>query len=203
MRLSRVALILSTSLLGLAFSPVPAAAQDVLNREYEIKAAYLWHFGRYVDWPETAEKAEEPFVIGVLGKDPFEPFLSRIAESKTVQGRKIIVRRFESANDYKPCHILFISSSSAVQGKAEKALERLQAALEKTKGSPVLVVSDSPGFARKGAAINFLVDREENRVKLEINMDAVKRAGLKVSARLLGLQESGVVKLVRDEKEPG
>src|SRR5262245_52752708 len=190
-------LLLAVGVLSAGQGAGSAQEVSVIDREYEIKAVYLWHFARYVEWPES-KKNEKEFVIGVLGKDPLEPYLSRIAASKTVGEKKIVIRRFDSVEDYKPCQILFIASAPA-KGRNETAAERLKAVLAKTKGSPVLIVTDTPGLARKGAAISFLVDRQENRIKLEINPEAAKRAGLKVSSRLLALQDSGVVKVVADD----
>jgi hypothetical protein len=192
-------LLIAAGMLGASQEEGNAQEVNVIDREYEIKAVYLWHFARYVEWPESKAKEKE-FVIGVLGKDLLEPYLGRIAASKTVGDKKIVVRRFDTAEDYKPSQILFISSAPA-KGRNETAEERLKAALAKTKGSPVLIVSDTPGLARKGAAISFLIDRQENRIKLEINPEAAKRAGLKISSRLLALQDSGVVKLVEDDKK--
>src|SRR2546423_15048807 len=86
-----------------------AAAQDEsINREYQLKATYLYHFGQYVEWPGTAAAGDgKAFVIGVVGEDPFGQVLDTIAASKTIQAKKIAVRRFASVKDYTPCHILF------------------------------------------------------------------------------------------------
>lgn len=173
------------------------AQQMVIDREFELKAAYLYQFARYVEWPKNIVPDDDTtFVIGVLGKDPFGSHLERIAAAKTVQGRKIVVRRFDSAKDYQPCHILFVASGSTETGNERTPAERLAAALTATGGGAVLVVSESASFARKGAVINFLVDPQENRIKLEVNRDAERRAGLKISSQLLGLEKSGVVKIV-------
>ena len=193
----RVLLICFASVSLLAAGSRDAAAQEGINREHEIKAAYLYQFARYVEWPPKAVEGDA-FVIGVLGPDPLGSYLDKIAATKTVQEKKIVVRRFASAKDYRSCHILFISGGATEDGDRTKLEERLNAALEITKGSPVLLVSETVDFARKGAAINFLVDQEENRIKVEINRDAERLAGLKISSKLLGLEKSGVVKIVRN-----
>jgi hypothetical protein len=177
------------------------AQEEVIDREFELKAAYLYNFGRYVEWPHKAA-TDVPFVIGILGKDPFGTQLDRIAAQRTILGRKISILRFNSAKDTKPCQILFVASRPAKASDEDTPAERLRAALEVLKDQPVLVVADTPGLARKGAAITFLVDLDENRIKLEINLEAVKRRGLKISSRLLALKDTGVVKLVQDEKRP-
>jgi hypothetical protein len=156
---------------------------QVIDREYEIKAAYLYNFGLYVTWPQGAvPNDQDQFVIGVLGKDPFDANLDRLAAVKKVGGRKIVVHRFKSMADYKPCHILFISGADAAKGSAD---ERLAEAVRKLKNLPVLLVSDTEGHAGKGAIISLLID--ENRVKFEVNPAVAKQAGLQISSKLLQL----------------
>lgn len=185
------------SLLAIGGGDGVAQQVVVIDREYEIKAAYLYQFARYVEWPKNAVPGDDmTFVIGVLGQDPFGNHLDRIATAKTIQGRKIVIRRFASAKDYRPCHILFVASGSTATGDEKSAADRLTAALAAIAGSPVLLVSDSAGFASKGTVINFLVDPQQNQIKLEINRDSERRAGLKISSQLLGLEKSGVVKIV-------
>lgn len=176
----------------LAAASAAAAAQDVVNREYDLKAAYLYHFGHYVHWPELGET----FVIGVLGADPFGGSLREIETSRKVAGKPVSVLRFRSMTDYRPCNILFISAHPHPSRPRETAAERLQAAVEKTRGTAVLLVGDTEGFATQGAAVNFNVDADANVIRMEINLETVKRAGLKIGAPLLGLK---VVTLVRDE----
>lgn len=161
---------------GLAGGP-PACAGAHVEREYAIKAAFLCHFARYVQWPEGVSK--DPFIIGVLGNDPFGALLDDLAAARAIGGSRLVVRRFRRQEDYTPCHILFVSGSEA---------ERLEAALEKVKGSPVLTVGDTRGLARRGVAVNFLIER--NKIRFEINPAAAKRAGLKISSKLLRLARS-------------
>ncbi|MHB1036927.1 MAG: YfiR family protein [Pirellulales bacterium] len=172
--------------LVLAFSPAEpdesrvfaqGEATDV-DREYTIKAAYLYNFGRYVEWPEQAFRENaDAFVIGVLGTDPFGAVLDEIAASKKIAGRKIVTRRFNSMTQYVPCHILFVSASASPEEKA--------AAIRKSRESHVLLVGEAPGFALNGGIVNFFV--EQNRVRFEINAEAAKREDLKVSSKLLSL----------------
>ncbi len=163
-----------------------AAAQIVINREYRLKAAFLYNFGRYVHWPPAAGNQ---YVIGVLGKDPFGDALREIEKVGTVEGKKIVVHRFNSIADYVPCQTLFISRLAS-DGK-EPVGNRLQAALAKTAGAPVLLVGESPGLATQGAMVNFLV--QGNIVKMEINRKAAEDAGLKISSELLGLKSVTIV----------
>ena len=157
-----------------------ALANDKVEREYAVKAAFLVNFAGYVEWPEGPPKnGEEALVIGVLGTDPFGAALDMLAEKKSQKGKKILLRRFNKLSEYAPCHILFVSSSEA---------GRLTSVLDKTNESNTLVVGDSEGLAHKGAAINFLV--VENKVRFEVNLGAAKRAGLKISSKLLRLAKT-------------
>ena len=151
---------------------------SVINREYAIKAAYLYQFGHYIQWPaDSFADDQSPFVIGVLGVDPFGDALDEIARNKKVAGRPIVIGRFASTADYKPCHILFATSSA---GDADKL-----SAIQKSQKFPVLLVGESPGFAEHGGTIDFFI--EGNRVRFEVNMEVAKRQQLKFSSKLLSL----------------
>ena len=150
----------------------------MINREYAIKAAYLYQFGHYIQWPaDSFADDQSPFVIGVLGEDPFGDALDEIARDKKIDGRKIVVRRFASVEDYKPCHILFVSSSVMAADKLSS--------IQKSQNFPVLLVGESPGFAQHGGTINLFI--EQNRIRFEVNMEVAKREQLKISSKLLSL----------------
>lgn len=182
-RLRACAVVLACAVLAASSTARAGAAP---RREYEIKAAFLYHFARYVEWPEEDPPTpRDAFVIAVVGRDPFGGALDRIASTRTVGNRKIAVRRFESPDDCAPCDVLFVSSSEA---------DRLHGVLARTKGAHTLVVGDTKGFARRGVAINFFIER--NKVRFEINPAAARRAGLKISSKLLRL-----ARIVRDLAE--
>jgi len=163
---------------GAACAQTPPVTAEESNREYAIKAAYIYNFGRYVQWPPESFQADQsPFVIGVLGSDPFGALLDEIVESKKIEGRPITARRFASIAEYKPCHILFVAASANPKEKA--------AALKMAQGSQVLLVGEDPGFAEQGATINFFI--EQNKIRFEINTEAAKREQLKISSKLLSL----------------
>jgi len=148
------------------------------SREYAIKAAYLYQFGRYVQWPPDAFANEEaPLVIGILGQAPFGNILDEIARTKRIEKRPIVIRRFATMNEYKPCHILFVVESTDSVNAA--------AVLEKVKNAPVLLVGEEPEFAAKGGVVNFFLD--ENNVRFEINVEAARQRQLKISSKLLSL----------------
>jgi hypothetical protein len=149
-----------------------------VNREYTIKAAYLYQFGRYVQWPSHAfPDSRTPLVIGVLGTDPFGAVLDDIARTKRVDQRPIVVRRFATMADYAPCHILFVAASTSPEQKAT--------AIKKAQNFAVLIVGEEPGFAEQGGIVNFFMD--ENRIRFEINPKAAGVDQLKISSKLLSL----------------
>ena len=154
-----------------------AALQERDAPEYEIKAAFLYNFATFVEWPTSAFPHEDsPFVVGILGEDPFGAALEEAFRGKTLHHRRIVVRRSSELGDLTPCHLLFISKSER---------ERASRILDALKGMPVLKVGDFPGFATLGGCINFTV--EGKKVRFEINPEAPKRANLKVSSKLLRL----------------
>jgi hypothetical protein len=161
----------------------PAKAQNpapaTIFTEAQVKAVNLYGFGRYVEWPKgTFRKASDPFVIGIVGEVSFGKELDEIAAKRTIQERKIVVRRFASADDYKPpCQILFVSRSIPP--------EQQTALIEKTRGMAVLVVGETPGFAENGGLANFIT--EGDSVRFEINAETARRSQLRMDAKLLKL----------------
>ncbi len=160
-------------------SPTQSVGQTTATKENIIKAAYLLKFPQYVTWPEGAFKnAASPVVIGVLEDGPIGQVLRRRAPKITAKGRKIVVLRFKSLDDYQPCHVLFVPRS--VEGAAQVK------AIAHTRKSPVLVVGERNGFAAAGGAMGFYIDANDT-VGFEINRDVAVERGLRVDARLLGL----------------
>ena len=147
------------------------APRDTL--EYEVKAAMLYNFAKFVEWPG---EGREPLVIGVLGKDPFGPVLDEVVRDKTVHGRPLVVRRFHQLAELGACHILFIARSES---------RLIPEVLEPLHKAGVLTVADIDQFAKSGGVIGFTMDN--GRIRFEINLGAARRAGLRISSRLLGL----------------
>jgi YfiR/HmsC-like len=150
-----------------------ASAQEA--SEYQVKAAFLYNFAKFVEWP-AGGGADAPLVIGVLGKDPFGGEIDRAVEGKTVNGRRLTIKRFSSLEAYEYCHILFVSSSER---------NKLPQIIAAVRNSSVLTVSETDRFAHIGGIINFVTI--ENRIRFEINQAAAERAGLKISSKLLSL----------------
>ena len=142
-------------------------------REYQVKAAYLYGFGRFVEWPDAAAPADT-FVLCVLGDDPFGPLLDQVAEGGVVKKRPVTVRRIGRPEDGARCDTLFVSASE------QSRLARILAALDHR---PVLTVGDSPEFAQRGGMIGFTVDG--GRVRFLVNLVAARDAGLMLQSELI------------------
>ncbi len=172
--LTGVALIRAAGLPGI---PARAGETDAPYSEYQVKAAFLYHFTKYVEWPPDAISSAGPgIVLGVLGEDPFQGAVEDVIRDRSVEGRPLSWKRFEDPPRPGECHVLFI-------GAAERL--RLNKALEKLKTMPILTVGESEAFGRAGGIAWFRL--EGNKVRFVINLDAARRAGLKISSRLLGV----------------
>ena len=171
---SRIVTALAATWLFASGPALPAA-----TLEYQVKATYLFNFAHYVEWPATAfADAQAPFVIGVLGDDPFDTALDEAVRGEKVNNRSLVVRRFKRGEDVGDCQILFISRSET------SALERIFASL---KGRSTLAVGDIDKFAERGGMIRFVT--ENNKVRLRINLEAAKSAHLTISSKLLRAAE--------------
>jgi len=190
------------SLAAVLLSPAADAAAQVVRREYAIKAGVVVMLGKCVTWPANVAPARAgPLKIGILGQDPFVENgvnqLDRAVQEAKLKGSNIVVKRFDTANDYEPCHILFVSSLAAGAGVEQTAAERMKAAQEITREAGVLIVGEADGLARQGAIANLIFDRVTNLIRLEINPDAAARSGLKFTPDLLRLK---LVQIIRDSQ---
>ena len=162
---------------GLMFA---AESHDAESLEYEVKAAMLANFAKFVEWPaQEFADPRAPLIIGVIGKDPFGTLLDETVRDKTVGGHPIIVKRFDGLPAKDAAHILFLPRSE----------RRLSAQLIAAFAArPVLTVSDTVGFPDAGGIIGLGI--EDQRVRFRVNLGASHRAGLKISSRLLKLASS-------------
>lgn len=178
--LRRVAGLIALSLGMLA--PGGRAQADSGLTQYQVQAAFLYHFAKYVQWPTPAfRSAGEPIVIGVLGDDPFgEELMNTIAREKPVQGRSLRIMRSRNITELVHTHILFISASE------ETRLAQHLTTLARVK-STALTVGESEDFLKVagGGMIRFVV--EKNKVRFDINARAAENAGLTLSSKLLSL----------------
>jgi hypothetical protein len=161
---------------ALAIIILRAESATQQRSEFEVKAAYLQTFGRFVEWP--AARQEPEFIICVLGTDPFGPVLDATLTDTAVHGRKVVARRIATAADATRCHILFIS------GSEQERLTTIVSAL----GPGVLTVSDIPGFVGGGGMIQFHL--EGNRIRFHVDLERAMDAGLMMSSELLRVASS-------------
>lgn len=153
--------------------------------EYRVKAAFIFNFAKFVQWPGDAfEDQETPVTIGIVGEDPFGSILEETVGGRTIQGRKIAIKRFGSIEQAHGCHMLFISDSQA---------EQLQHVFSVLDDLPVLTIGETEFFAENGGMIGFFIT--ENRVKFKINLETARRSRLKISSKLLKL-----ARIVHDER---
>jgi hypothetical protein len=163
-------------LLGLLslLSGAPAAAAE--RPEHEVKAAFLYNFGKYVRWPKRAPDPDSAFVIALLGADPFGAALDEIVRGNQIDDRPVTVKRVSKLSELGACEVLFIGASE------DARLERILAELPK---APILTVGDMPGFAERGGMIGLVM--ANRRVQFEVNADAAERAGLMLGSQLMRL----------------
>lgn len=154
-----------------------AAAQAAGPTEYQVKAAFLFNFAKFVDWPpNTFASPQSPFLICILGNDPFGQAIDQTLRGQSIGGRQVAVQRVRNASELRRCQMAFIGSTE--HGHLDSILQAVQ-------GANVLLVGESPGFAAAGGAIQF--EMKDDRVRFSINPDAAARAGLRVSSKLLAL----------------
>jgi hypothetical protein len=154
-----------------------ACAANAQSREYQIKAAFLYNFAQFIDWPSAAfANTNAPFNIGILGDDPFDGSLDETIQDETINGHKIVAVRSQQIEDLKNCQIIFVC-------KSEK--KHVAEILTELDSKPILTVSEIDGFAQRGGSINFFL--AGTKVRFEINPVAAQSDGLKISSQLLSL----------------
>lgn len=160
--------------IALAMNGFVLPAQQRTPTAYQVEAAYLYNFTKFVGWPIRSTPKNQSFTICVLGADPFGGALDATLAGEVIHGSKLAARRIATAQDSADCRILFVSSSE------ESRLNEILAALE---GASVLTVSDIRDFSRRGGMIQFIL--ADGKVRFEVNVKNAARAGLSVSADLL------------------
>jgi hypothetical protein len=155
-------------------------AQDSVSKEYQIKAAYLYNFAKFVEWPAPSfTNRDSPLVIGIFGQNPFGDELTTIARDHKINGRPIVIKAVASAADAAGVHLMFFAVTEDA---------RIPATLVALKGEWLLTVGESDRFVASGGVINFV--RESDKVRFEINTAAAGRHQLKLSAQLLKLAKT-------------
>jgi hypothetical protein len=158
---------------------LPLNSQDLELRpsEYEIKAAFLYNFAKFIEWPDNSRQCQQDTaIIGILGEDPFGTILERVIGEKTIRMKEISIQRYSNVQNVRECHILFI-------GQSEKW--RLSTILKQLSNRHILTVSEIDGFTEQGGMIGLFI--ENNRIRFQINQDAIEAAELKISSKLLKL----------------
>jgi len=159
------------------FLPFTSSAADE-SLEYQVKAAFLLNFTKFVEWPASAfEAANSPIAICILGEDPFGAALDQIVAGEVVNGRSLAVQRLKRPPMPKSCQTLFIS-------RADKEPPKIRSSF----GPGVLTVGEGESFLHDGGMIAFVI--ENRRVRFSINQSAAENAGLKLSSKLLSVARS-------------
>ena len=159
------------------------SAESMQYQEYLVKAAFLFNFTKFVDWPsESFKDNAAPIKLYILGDDPFGEALDTIRD-KTVKGRRLVIKRCQKVEELEGAHLLFISASE--KGRVNQILQSL-------KNTPVLTISETERFGQMGGIINFIT--VENKVQFEINSEQAQQNKLKISSQLLKL-----ARIVRSE----
>ena len=153
-----------------------SAADSPSSREYIVKAAFLYNFAKFVEWPPAAFVSDtSPLTLCILGDDPFGQAIDAI-EGKAAGRRRLTVRRTHTLAQIDNCHILFVARSERAS---------VDTILTKAGQKGLLTVSDLEGFADSGGMIGLI--REGNKIRFEINLEAARQAGLMISSKLLNL----------------
>lgn len=167
------------AVIALTAVAVRANAEGPAIDEYQVKAAFLYNFAKFVEWPpEAVGSSNGPIAICVLGQNPFGHALQDTVDGKTVSGRTFVVRQTAEAKQAAHCQILFVSSSER---------KRYAAILGELRAGGVLTVGETEDFAEAGGVVNLKL--ESSRVQIQINMSAAEEAGLHISSKLLSLAQ--------------
>lgn len=164
---------------GLLFCNSFFLSAQIPSREYQIKAAFLFNFTQFIEWPpNTFTDSQSPFTICILGANPFGSFLEETVKGEKAGGRPLIIKFCKTPDDIKTCQVLFVNFSDT---KEQAAI------IKKASGLHILTVSDAPGFITQGGMVRFFT--KQNKMQFQINTDATKAANLTVSSKILRLAD--------------
>jgi hypothetical protein len=160
-----------------SMAQIPVAGDNVVASEERVKAAYLYRFLSYVEWPSAVfPRADAAYVIGIVNADDVAEELMKVAAGRNVNNRPVTIRKLQVGDQLNGTHLLFI-------GKTERTRQRQL--LKQWQARPVLLVTESEGALSQGSMINFrLVD---DRVRFEISLDPVEKSGLKINSRMFSV----------------
>lgn len=178
-KLGWIALVRKVLLIAWILAIPALQAQSSTPTDYDVKAAYLFNFGRFVEWPAHTLSDGTAFTFCILGRDPFGANLDRLLARETIDGKNIAVKRILTAHEASGCQVLFMGAEQ--ESHVSKVIEELDK-------EAVLTVSDVPKFSDRGGMIQFVT--EGNRVRFSVNLSATQRAGLTLSSDLLKVATS-------------
>jgi len=160
-----------------AFGPQDGEDDGGASSEYQVKAAFLFNFAKFVDWPSRKfTEPDSPLIIGIVGSDPFGALLEEQVQDQRINDRIVVVRHIQSMEELRKCHMIFVCRSEA---------DRLGPILSEVRGDNVLTVGETDKFISHGGMINFVV--VDGNVHFQINDSAARHAGLKISSKLANL----------------
>jgi YfiR/HmsC-like len=187
LRNARLGMQLYTVALAALAGAIQARPQAAPSVEYQVKAAFLFNFAKFIEWPRDAFPNEKtPINLCVFRHDPFGSALEEVIREKAINNRGLLAERINDLAELKACQLVFVS------GREEKQLPEI---LNSLKGASALVVGESADFAERGGAVQFFL--ENNKLRFAINVDAIQRARLQASSKLLAL-----ARIVHDSGHP-
>jgi len=154
---------------------IPVVPSYTASLEYDVKAAFLFNFTKFVQWPAAFASAEAPFTICIVGEDPFGRTLDDLVQGESVSGHRINVQRLQG-DTQNSCQLEYVAKNNSIPANALEA------------GSGVLTVGEGDEFVRRGGMVGFVID--DRRVRFDISLKAAANAGLKLSSKLLAVARS-------------
>jgi hypothetical protein len=168
------------SLLFFSLSISFSSGQDKTAGEYQVKAVFIYHFTQFIDWPSSAfTSSSDPFVIGIIGEDPFGSYLEEAVAGEKINAHPIVIKHFANIKDVINCHILYINSTN------EDWLEKVLSSVSQKK---ILTVSDAPAFSKLGGIVRFFM--RDDKIRIQINLEQSKAAQLNISSKLLSIAKT-------------
>ncbi|WP_166646949.1 YfiR family protein [Prosthecobacter fusiformis] len=167
------------ALLLLVNIPSGSLQAEEEGREYAVKAVFLYNFCQFIEWPrQQFPSANTPFVIGILGSNPFGSLLSETVQGEVVRGRSIRLEYYQRPADAHNCHILFVSDEELARNPNVCAVLR---------GQSVVTVGESDAFLERGGMIALA--SEQNRIRVRIYLEAVGASKIEISSKLLRIAD--------------
>lgn len=163
----------------LLFAVESSQAQEA-TASYKVKAVFIYNFTQFVDWPMTSfDSPDSPFVIGILGDNPFGSYIDQTVSGEKVGTHPIIIKHYNTEREVDHCHLLYISFSSE---------SRIKESLDAISNKNILTIGEGNNFSRLGGIIRFYTD--DNKIRLQINTEAARTAQLNISSKLLSLAKT-------------